>query len=98
MKFISCGVTDARSAIWKNYWAAHQRFFRNFIVAVKARTLIAQAKKEIEQGNCVVIGLQTTGEAMLNERMRSKSSDQESIYISTMQDAAELVHQYTLPG
>tara|TARA_A100001015_G_scaffold166044_1_gene184564 strand:+ start:2171 stop:3766 length:1596 start_codon:yes stop_codon:yes gene_type:complete len=45
------------------FWGAHQRFFRGLLMALKSERLISLAKEALSQGNCVVIGLQTTGEA-----------------------------------
>ena len=45
------------------FWSAHQRFFRSLCIASKVDTAISLAKKALDDGNCCVIGLQSTGEA-----------------------------------
>eukprot|EP00985_Skeletonema_marinoi_P001893 scaffold767_cov144-Skeletonema_marinoi.AAC.11 len=45
------------------FWSAHQRFFRSLCIASKVDTAISLAKKALADGNCCVIGLQSTGEA-----------------------------------
>lgn len=49
--------------MWSNFWSAHQRFFKCLSIAVKVDLCVRIAKEEIEKGNCVVIGLQATGDA-----------------------------------
>ena len=46
------------------YWGCHQRFFKSLCMGLKVPTLVAVAKKALADGHCVVIGLQSTGEAM----------------------------------
>ena len=45
------------------FWGAHQRFFRSLCIAAKVDKAIDIAKKALDDGNCVLIGLQSTGEA-----------------------------------
>ena len=46
------------------FWSAHQRFFRSLCIASKVDKAIEITKKAVnEDGHCVVIGLQSTGEA-----------------------------------
>lgn len=42
---------------------AHQRFFRSLCISLKVPRAIEICKKALSQGQCVVIGLQTTGQA-----------------------------------
>jgi hypothetical protein len=44
-------------------WSSHQRFFSSLLMAVKVPGTVRIAKKALEDGHCVVIGLQNTGEA-----------------------------------
>jgi hypothetical protein len=53
---------------WKvEYYTRHQSFFRQLITCLKIPTVVQLAKDSIESGGCVVIGLQTTGEAALGK-------------------------------
>ncbi|KAL7553446.1 hypothetical protein ACHAWF_017186 [Thalassiosira exigua] len=45
------------------FWSAHQRFFRSLCIASKVDKAIEIAQKAVDDGNCCVIGLQSTGEA-----------------------------------
>jgi hypothetical protein len=47
--------------IWKQYWAVHQRFFKQMCVAAKVAFLVEDAQRAIQDGHCVVIGLQVRG-------------------------------------
>lgn len=49
--------------VWRNYWSAHQRFFREMCICAKVGRVVQEAKLHLEQNCAVVIGLQTTGEA-----------------------------------
>ena len=52
-----------RKSIMGAYWSVHQRFFKLLCISMKVPNVIAKANEALAQGNCVVIGLQTTGEA-----------------------------------
>ena len=56
------------------YWGANQRFFRSLCIASKVDAAIQIARKALEDGNCCVIGLQSTGEAMTNNSMKKNCS------------------------
>jgi len=45
------------------YWGAHQRFFRSLCIAAKVDKAIELSKQALAEDKCVVIGLQSTGEA-----------------------------------
>ncbi len=47
------------------YWSAHLRFFRQLVVCLKLPALVVRARRALAEGHCVVVGLQTTGEASL---------------------------------
>ncbi|XP_029633048.1 protein strawberry notch homolog 1 isoform X1 [Octopus sinensis] len=65
----NCG----NNRIWTQYWSSHQRFFKQLCMGMKVPTIIQHAQEALQQGHCVVIGLQTTGEASLeNELGRNK--------------------------
>lgn len=53
------GVRDP----WRPFWSAQQRFFKLLCVSLKVPTVVSHAKEALEEGNCVIIGLQSTGEA-----------------------------------
>lgn len=48
---------------WKPFYAAQQRFFKLLCVSMKVPTVVREAQEALAGGGCVVIGLQSTGEA-----------------------------------
>lgn len=51
--------------LWTQFWASHQRFFKQLCISMKVPKIIEETKTAIDGGYCVVIGLQSTGEASL---------------------------------
>jgi hypothetical protein len=49
--------------LWRNYWSAHQRFFKELAICAKVPKVAKDALQKLEDGCSVVIGLQSTGEA-----------------------------------
>uniref|UniRef100_A0A9J8A2Z9 Protein strawberry notch homolog 2 n=1 Tax=Cyprinus carpio carpio TaxID=630221 RepID=A0A9J8A2Z9_CYPCA len=57
----------SRKSLWGQFWSSHQRFFKYLCIAAKVRRLVEIAYTELQQGKCIVIGLQSTGEARTRE-------------------------------
>ncbi|XP_073279298.1 protein FORGETTER 1 [Primulina huaijiensis] len=55
------------SQLWRLYWASHQRFFRHMCMAAKVPAVVSLSKQGLLDNKCVVIGLQSTGEARTEE-------------------------------
>uniref|UniRef100_A0A7N0RBP2 PHD-type domain-containing protein n=1 Tax=Kalanchoe fedtschenkoi TaxID=63787 RepID=A0A7N0RBP2_KALFE len=55
------------SQLWRLYWASHQRFFRHICMSAKVPSAVHLAQQALKNGKCVVIGLQSTGEARTEE-------------------------------
>ncbi|ESQ46535.1 hypothetical protein EUTSA_v10000653mg, partial [Eutrema salsugineum] len=55
------------SHLWRLYWSSHQRFFRHLCMSAKVPVTVRLAKKSLSANKCVVIGLQSTGEARTEE-------------------------------
>ncbi|KAL7555157.1 hypothetical protein ACHAWF_018815 [Thalassiosira exigua] len=51
--------------LWRAYWSAHQRFFREMCICAKIDEVVKQAKEYLENDHAIVIGLQSTGEASM---------------------------------
>ena len=49
--------------LWRYFWGAHQRFFKDLCVASKVPAALQVARQSLKDNKCVVIGLQSTGEA-----------------------------------
>nr|XP_033812612.1 protein strawberry notch homolog 2 isoform X2 [Geotrypetes seraphini] len=58
---------ESRKSLWSQFWSAHQRFFKYLCIAAKVRRLVELAKQELTKNKCIVIGLQSTGEARTRE-------------------------------
>ncbi|KAL8572547.1 hypothetical protein ACOMHN_040451 [Nucella lapillus] len=56
----------APGRIWTTYWGAHQRFFKQLCMGLKVPAVVKEASTALDAGQCVVIGLQSTGEAALD--------------------------------
>ena len=55
-----------KRTLWSAFWSTHQRFFKQLCLVLKLPYVLERAKKALENDCCVVIGIQTTGEASLN--------------------------------
>lgn len=55
------------SQLWRLYWASHQRFFRHICMSAKVPAVVRLSKQALLENKCVVIGLQSTGEARTEE-------------------------------
>ena len=48
-------------------WGNHQRFFGQMLMAAKVDKTVSMAQQAVDEGKCVVIGLQSTGESGLKD-------------------------------
>ncbi|XP_059661911.1 protein FORGETTER 1 isoform X2 [Cornus florida] len=55
------------SQLWRLYWASHQRFFRHMCMSAKVPAVVRLTKQALMENKCVVVGLQSTGEARTEE-------------------------------
>ena len=58
-----------RKSIWGQFWSSHQRFFKYLCMASKVPHVVELARKALSDKKCVVIGLQSTGEARTIEQL-----------------------------
>ena len=88
---------DAKKADLNSaYWSAHQRFFKEMCQSTKTEKLVQIAKKAVEEDNmCVVIGLQTTGEAALNRMMEQGDGADQLQFFSSCGDQFKTVIEKT---
>ncbi|KAH7839686.1 hypothetical protein Vadar_007346 [Vaccinium darrowii] len=65
----SAFLTDkkSKSLLWRLYWANHQRFFSHMCMSAKVSAVVRLAKQALIENKCVVIGIQSTGEARTEE-------------------------------
>ncbi|TRY55206.1 hypothetical protein DNTS_032680 [Danionella cerebrum] len=78
----------SRKSLWGQFWSSHQRFFKYLCIAAKVRRLVELAHSEMQQGKCIVIGLQSTGEARTREVL-----DENDGHLDKFVSAAEKVFQ-----
>ncbi|XP_077867871.1 protein strawberry notch homolog 1-like [Saccoglossus kowalevskii] len=52
-----------KKTMWGQFWSAHQRFFKYLCIASKVKQVVKIGREAVKDGKCVVIGLQSTGEA-----------------------------------
>ncbi|XP_032322031.1 protein strawberry notch homolog 2 isoform X2 [Camelus ferus] len=83
---------ESRKSLWGQFWSAHQRFFKYLCVAAKVCRLVELAREELARDKCVVIGLQSTGEARTREVLDEKEgqldgfvSAAEGVFLSLIQ-------------
>ncbi|XP_049979324.1 protein strawberry notch homolog 2 isoform X4 [Alexandromys fortis] len=83
---------ESRKSLWGQFWSAHQRFFKYLCIAAKVQRLVELAQQELSQDKCVVIGLQSTGEARTREvldenegRLDCFVSAAEGVFLSLIQ-------------
>ncbi|XP_048197755.1 protein strawberry notch homolog 2 isoform X2 [Perognathus longimembris pacificus] len=83
---------ESRKSLWGQFWSAHQRFFKYLCIAAKVRRLVELAREELARDKCVVIGLQSTGEARTREvldenegRLDCFVSAAEGVFLSLIQ-------------
>ncbi|KAH3812323.1 hypothetical protein DPMN_140752 [Dreissena polymorpha] len=62
-------TASSNTRVWQQFWSCHQRFFKQLCLGMKVPTIISEAKKAMDRGQCIVIGLQTTGEASLDSEL-----------------------------
>ncbi|EDS41324.1 conserved hypothetical protein [Culex quinquefasciatus] len=58
-----------KKTMWGQFWSAHQRFFKYLCIASKVNHAVKVSREAIKYGKCVVIGLQSTGEARTLEQL-----------------------------
>lgn len=68
--------------MWGQYWTAHQRYFKYMCIASKVDHAVEVARQAIANGKCVVIGLQSTGQAQAQKAIGVTDGKLEN-YVST---------------
>ncbi|VDL27985.1 unnamed protein product [Hymenolepis diminuta] len=83
-----------RKTMWGQFWSAHQRFFKYLCMSAKVDACVRIAKKALRSGKCVVIGLQSTGEAKTLEQVE-ESGPEMGEFVSTAKGVLQsLVEKY----
>lgn len=71
-----------KKTMWGQFWSAHQRFFKYLCIASKVQHAVTVAREAIKYGKCIVIGLQSTGEARTLEQLE-RDEGELSDFVST---------------
>uniref|UniRef100_A0A0E0QFS5 PHD-type domain-containing protein n=1 Tax=Oryza rufipogon TaxID=4529 RepID=A0A0E0QFS5_ORYRU len=86
------------SQIWRLYWASHQRFFRHMCMSAKVPAVVRLVKEALAEEKCVVIGLQSTGEARTEEAISKYGVEMEDFVSGPRELLLKLVDDnYPLP-
>ncbi len=85
--FETCMAATGCEGSPRMYWGAHQAFFKQLLNSLKTRFAIEEARAAIDRGECVVIGLLSTGEARAAEAVERLGHDLEG-EISTPHEIA----------
>eukprot|EP00268_Persea_americana_P026498 TRINITY_DN2591_c1_g1_i1.p1 TRINITY_DN2591_c1_g1~~TRINITY_DN2591_c1_g1_i1.p1 ORF type:complete len:1271 (-),score=272.64 TRINITY_DN2591_c1_g1_i1:376-4122(-) len=80
--------------MWRLYWASHQRFFRHMCMSAKVPALVKLAKQALAENKCVVIGLQSTGEARTEEAVTKYGLELDDFVSGPRELLLKLVEEY----
>lgn len=69
------GDNRSKKTMWGQFWASHQRFFKYLCIASKVRHAVQLSREAVKNGKCVVIGLQSTGEARTLEQLEEAGGE-----------------------
>jgi pSer/pThr/pTyr-binding forkhead associated (FHA) protein len=74
---ISLTRKEARSLtmVMGTFWGTHQRFFNQLCLGAKVPAVVRLARAALAEGQCVVIGLQSTGEARTDAHIAEHGFD-----------------------
>lgn len=72
--------------VWTTYWGAHQRFFKQLCMGLKVPAVVKEARAALDAGQCVVIGLQSTGEAALDTDLLHNGQGTPNKFISVCRE------------
>ncbi|KAK9811987.1 hypothetical protein WJX73_006484 [Symbiochloris irregularis] len=87
------------SPLWRSFWAAHQRFFRHMCMASKVPCLVRMSQDALADGKCVVIGLQSTGEARTADVVAERGEELDEFVSGPKELILKLVEDhYPLPA
>lgn len=69
----------SRRYVVNQFWAEHQRCFRNLITAFKVPTLIREIENALSEKQSVVVSITGTGEAQTKKQLERASDQEEAI-------------------
>ena len=77
------GNSSSRGQILRYFWRAHQSFFKTLCMSLKLEAVVRIAKEALDEGKAVVIGLQSTGEASVDDAMEESSQGRDDLVATT---------------
>lgn len=83
--------------MWGQFWSSHQRFFKYLCIAAKVKYAVNVAHEAIKCGKCVVIGLQSTGEARTLEQLE-RDDGELSDFVSTAKGVLQSLVERHFPA
>lgn len=86
-----------KKTMWGQFWSAHQRFFKYLCIASKVGHAVAVAREAVKCGKCVVIGLQSTGEARTLEQLE-RDDGELSDFVSTAKGVLQTLVEKHFPA
>lgn len=89
--------TRMKKTMWAQFWSAHQRFFKYLCIAAKVNYAVNISREAIKYGKCVVIGLQSTGEARTLEQLE-KDDGELTDFVSTAKGVLESLVEKHFPA
>lgn len=77
-----------KKTMWGQFWSSHQRFFKYLCIAAKVKHAVKIAREAVKCGKCVVIGLQSTGEARTLEQLEREDGELSDFVSTAKYDSA----------
>ncbi len=88
--------TLSTRTMWGQFWSAHQRFFKYLCIAAKVKHAVKVANEAVKSGKCVVIGLQSTGEARTLDQIENEG--ELSDFVSTAKGVLQSLVEKHFPA
>ncbi|XP_050408900.1 protein strawberry notch homolog 1 [Patella vulgata] len=86
-----------RKSMWGQFWSAHQRFFKYLCISAKVNYCVHVSREAVKNGKCVVIGLQSTGEARTLEQLEEQGGEL-SDFVSTAKGVFQTLVEKHFPA
>merc|ERR1719350_1941931 len=85
-----------KKTMWGQFWSSHQRFFKYLCIASKVKHVCQISESEQRLGKCIVIGLQSTGEARTLEQVERE--EELSDFVSTSKGVLQSLVEKHFPA
>lgn len=83
-----------RIPLWSQYWSSHYKYFKYLCISAKVMHAVNIAKKAVKNGKCVVIGVQSTGEAYTLEQIEKEGGGLSDFVSTTKRILLSLVNRH----